>query len=464
MKTVTRWLLLMMLVLGSSSAWAGTSVSLSATPYQKPGAGKDVVVAVAISQASGVTSMDFAYSYDTSVLTPTGVFLTGFTSGFSLASNLNNPGQVELHLARPAGLFGSGEVAWVTFRVATGVAGGTLVPLSWASANLNGGAIPCVKQGVNLVIGAAPVTIGASLTAFGAAGSQVVVPITATSLSGGSSFDLIVTFDPTVLSASTVQKPSFASCMSLFPNVSVPGTVRISLYGLCSLSGSGPLANIVFNVVGPTGSRTPLNVTRGDIEEERYPSVLADGLFNVCGASDADGDGFSVCAGDCNDANASLHPGAAEACNGIDDDCSGVVDDAAVPVGVPVVGAAEDLGDTVLSWAPVAGATGYDVVRGSLTALASAAGDFSGSTDLCLAENSATPTVRDHLLPPWAKASGTSSGRRIAEARGRTTAAAAPKPRLEIPGSPRRRPAASSTSAVTQAPRTHRVASGFSGT
>lgn len=399
MKSATRWLLLTMLVLGARSAWAGTSVSLVASPYQNPGAGNDVVVAVVVSQASGVTSLDLAYTFDPSVLTPTGVFLTGFTAGFSLGSNLNTPGLIELHLASPAGLFGSGDVAWVTFRVASVVPAGTITPLSWVLATLNGGATACGTQGGNLAIGSAPVTIGASQEAFGPAGSQVLVPISALALAGGSSFDIVVTFDPMVLAASSVQKPAFSSCMALFSNVSVPGTVRISLFGLCSLSGSGSLANITFDVVGPTGSRTPLNVTRGDIEEEGYPSVLDDGLFNVCGVRDSDGDGYSVCAGDCNDASAAIHPGALEACNSIDDDCNGAIDDAVRPGDVPVVGADEDHGDTVLSWAPVPGATGYDVVRGNLAALATSAGDFSRSTDACLANFATANTIRDQAIP-----------------------------------------------------------------
>jgi hypothetical protein len=44
-------------------------------------------------------------------------------------------------------------------------------------------------------------------------------------------------------------------------------------------------------------------------------------------APDADGDGFTVCAGDCDDAAPGVHPGATEACNGLDDDCNGLVDD-----------------------------------------------------------------------------------------------------------------------------------------
>lgn len=45
------------------------------------------------------------------------------------------------------------------------------------------------------------------------------------------------------------------------------------------------------------------------------------------GAKDDDGDGYTVDAGDCNDADASVHPGAAEVCtDSIDNDCNGQSD------------------------------------------------------------------------------------------------------------------------------------------
>ena len=51
------------------------------------------------------------------------------------------------------------------------------------------------------------------------------------------------------------------------------------------------------------------------------------------GGSDADGDGFQAvgCAtgADCNDLVAAIHPGAAELCDGLDNDCTGVTDDGA---------------------------------------------------------------------------------------------------------------------------------------
>ena len=43
--------------------------------------------------------------------------------------------------------------------------------------------------------------------------------------------------------------------------------------------------------------------------------------------TDDDGDGWTVEAGDCNDNNPGVHPGASESCNSIDDDCDGFVDD-----------------------------------------------------------------------------------------------------------------------------------------
>lgn len=45
---------------------------------------------------------------------------------------------------------------------------------------------------------------------------------------------------------------------------------------------------------------------------------------------DADGDGYTVAQGDCNDADEAIHPNAVDLCNGIDDNCNGVVDENAI--------------------------------------------------------------------------------------------------------------------------------------
>jgi hypothetical protein len=45
------------------------------------------------------------------------------------------------------------------------------------------------------------------------------------------------------------------------------------------------------------------------------------------GPLDADGDGVSVDAGDCDDTDPSVAPGVAETCDGVDSDCDGAVDE-----------------------------------------------------------------------------------------------------------------------------------------
>jgi len=42
---------------------------------------------------------------------------------------------------------------------------------------------------------------------------------------------------------------------------------------------------------------------------------------------DDDNDGWTPALGDCNDNNAAVHPNASEACDGVDNDCNGLVDD-----------------------------------------------------------------------------------------------------------------------------------------
>ncbi len=61
--------------------------------------------------------------------------------------------------------------------------------------------------------------------------------------------------------------------------------------------------------------------------------VACDGIDNDCDGvlhewdTDDDGDGVNECDGDCDDANPEIHPGAAESCNAVDDNCDGDIDE-----------------------------------------------------------------------------------------------------------------------------------------
>jgi putative metal-binding protein len=143
-------------------------------------------------------------------------------------------------------------------------------------------------------------------------------------------------------------------------------------------------------------------------------SLNSGGLYCACPSGtlyyrDADGDGYgdgaaigtacdgtvptgyAATSGDCNDGTGSVHPGAVELCNGVDDNCDGATDNAVPPGPFDSVTIVSDA--QAVEWTALAAAQTYDVVYGDLGVLHSSGGDYTAATLGCLEPGTASTTA-----------------------------------------------------------------------
>jgi hypothetical protein len=110
-----------------------------------------------------------------------------------------------------------------------------------------------------------------------------------------------------------------------------PGNISTSVWFVDSANGDYRLAPNSYNIDAGTNSGAPADDLDGNSRPQN--GVYDMGPYEFTCPPDGDGDGYFASEGcgnisiDCNDSNASIHPGKAENCSdGIDNDCDGLTD------------------------------------------------------------------------------------------------------------------------------------------
>jgi hypothetical protein len=107
--------------------------------------------------------------------------------------------------------------------------------------------------------------LGASISvsiddATGSPESKTEVPIDLAGASNVGAMDIVLTYDPSVLSASSVEKGELTKDSMLESNKSVPGIIAIAIADTRGINGDGSVAIIAFDVVGQLETTSPLTL------------------------------------------------------------------------------------------------------------------------------------------------------------------------------------------------------------
>ena len=172
-----------------------------------------------------------------------------------------------------------------------------------------------------------------------AVNETTTINIMAESVTGLGGFEFNLSFDQsavTIASPATIDSTKFYFIVSdEVDNITGTATLAAAVRNSAStLSGNVILAQLYITgkTSGQTSAITLSNLVLGDITGNEIPSTVENGSITVTvGGQDSDGDGYSVAQGDCNDNDASIHPGAVEVCNGVDDNCNVQIDEEYVP-------------------------------------------------------------------------------------------------------------------------------------
>ncbi len=116
-----------------------------------------------------------------------------------------------------------------------------------------------------------------------APGAEVVVPITITPSAGAgvTSAEITITFDPAVVSVSSVAAGALTPSWLLATNLGTPGVVRIAAAGAQAVSTPGEFLRLAFTAIGTRGQTTALTVTRAELNEGAVAATTQDGALTI---------------------------------------------------------------------------------------------------------------------------------------------------------------------------------------
>jgi DNA-binding beta-propeller fold protein YncE len=281
-------------------SWSDTSI-ICMTPPHAAGA-VNVVVTNSLGEVC-IRTNGFTYCQITSV-TPnegpttgnTTVTIVGTCFGDTQGTSTVMFGGTAATFPNPGSSWSNNSITCVTPPHAAGpvdvvVSGcaGTLVN-GFVFIDCSGPNPPCKKLNPNLSI----------ISTEASPGSKFTTQLSLNEMLGVTGGDIVIKYDPSVLTVGDVVPTKLASDMSLAPNTSVSGQIKIAMASVKALlSGSGPLVDIAFTVNPKAiiGTETKIQLVEAELYDESGKSIpinIEDGTIKIvqaCIKGDVNNDG-----------------------------------------------------------------------------------------------------------------------------------------------------------------------------
>jgi hypothetical protein len=228
----------------------------------------------------GAISFQFVVTYDTSIVSVTGVTTTGTLSAGLTAPVVNTTvaGQITVAAAGSSAMSGSGTLIYLNATMK----GKGSSALTFSSFQFNEGTPAVTLTNGQVAVPVLSVKVS-DVTLSGAVGGAITIPVTTEDVTGKSvlSYQFTVTYDATKINLTGVSITGTMSSAMSAPvvNTATAGQMTVAAAGTTALAGATTLVNLVGTIVA--GGTTTIHFTSFQYNEGTPSSGGVDGVITV---------------------------------------------------------------------------------------------------------------------------------------------------------------------------------------
>ncbi len=252
---------------------------------------------VSLDDAAGVLGYFFEIEMDGSVVEFVGAENGGLTVAWGAPTVNAETDRVSIINFDAVAMSGQGTLALLTFRVKPAASNGDFSPLTFATAELNDGAIAATTTDGRIDV-SRTVLVSASVSPIHSPGDTVTVAITLDDGGGVLGYFIDLTYDDAILEYVSFDAGSLTATWGSPTINPQPGQITAADFNATPLEGAGSALELSFRVKdnAPFDTTTTLTLTAAELNDGAIPSSTANGSITIADPNTVPLDPWALCA------------------------------------------------------------------------------------------------------------------------------------------------------------------------